>query len=178
MEHWDESDSEIDADNLTQCDEHVQVDKPLDQELDSFVWWVVAFTCIFQTLHSLSARAIQWLLLFLSVTFTFLGKFSERISRIATSFPSTIYRRTQFLKQYISTPSVKHFVVCPACHALHKFEQCFEKRGTQTLVKRCNVCLSAKENVVLLYIEQWYQKVLSQKSVPLQFCDILIGNFD
>ena len=124
----------------------------LDQELDAFVWWVVAFTCVFQTFHSLSSRAAQWLLMFNSVTLTFLGKFSEKIAYISRTLPSTIYRRAVFLKDYVTLSSVKHYVVCRECHALSEYENCLENRGTRTIIKCCRECLLAKKQFFLLKI--------------------------
>lgn len=37
-----------------------------DAECAVIVRWIVVFTCVFQTLHSISLRAMQWLLAFLS----------------------------------------------------------------------------------------------------------------
>ena len=33
----------------------------LDSEQEARVWWLVMFTCMFQCLHSMSTRAIEWL---------------------------------------------------------------------------------------------------------------------
>ena len=38
----------------------------LNKDEKSVIWWVVAFTCVFETLHSLSSRATTGLLHFLS----------------------------------------------------------------------------------------------------------------
>ena len=70
LEHWDENDSDLDADfpsdvsphQLLACEEP---DAYLTQDQHAVIWWVVAFSCIFQTLHSVSSRGVAWLLKFL-----------------------------------------------------------------------------------------------------------------
>ena len=85
-----------------------------DQE--EIVWWLVAFTCAFQTLHGLSSRAIQWLLKFLGALLTLMGSYSEKIAGISVAFPSSIYQRSRYLHNKIATPSVHTKVVCNKCH--------------------------------------------------------------
>lgn len=79
-EHWIDRDSDLDADfhqrlpddepsTPLHCSE--QEDTQLNAEEQAVVWWIVAFTCIFQTLHSLPSRAVGWLLQFLGVLLVF-----------------------------------------------------------------------------------------------------------
>ena len=131
---------------------------PLDESLtpdeQAVVWWIVVFTCVFQTLHSLSSRAVAWLLQFLGSLFVFLGRYSKVIANIARVFPSTLYQRTQYLKQKLVLPSVHRYVVCPTCLSLYNYKQCLVKRGTQTLIKLCSECeLSPKHMHVPLLRE-------------------------
>ena len=156
MEHWDENDSDIDEDfphNLPPNILSTQKtsDERLSQDQQAVIWWVVAFSCLFQTLHSLSSRAVVWLLKFLGTLLAFFGLYSDKIAGIAFAFPSTLYRRKQYLKERLSVASVFHYVVCPVCHNLSKYEHCLEKRGNQLLVKSCGVCeRDARRNVPLL----------------------------
>lgn len=51
-------------------EESVSATQERNKELDAVVWWIVAFTFFFhffQSMHTLSTRATQWLLLFISV---------------------------------------------------------------------------------------------------------------
>ena len=65
----EEEDSDIDGDIFPELDmeESVSATQERNKELDAVVWWIVAFTSFFQSMHTLSTRATQWLLLFLSV---------------------------------------------------------------------------------------------------------------
>ena len=115
IEHWNEDDSDIDADfkDLSPTSDCVQVDYLCEANDKAIIWWIVAFTCVFQTLHSLSSRSISWLLMFLSTMLTFFGRHSDKIARLSTAFPSTLYQRNQYLNKLLVIPSVYNYVVCP-----------------------------------------------------------------
>ena len=100
----------------------------------------MAFTAIFETLHTIPTRAVIWLLKFLWCLFTVLGQYSDKISAIAKNFPSTIYKRAQYLKKTLAIPSVRHMVVCPHCYSIFEFEECTDKCGSRTTVRDCPEC--------------------------------------
>ena len=112
----------------------------LSPDEEAIVWWVVAFTCIHQTLHSLSSRAISWLIAFLGALLLFLGRYSDSIYRIAAAFPSTLYKRNQYLTNKLLIPSVCNYVVCSTCLHLYQYQHCFEKVGTRTQIRSCDQC--------------------------------------
>ena len=158
LEYWDEEDSDLDADFSTTtntsepltpewCDASEEILNPDEQAV---VWWVVAFTCVFQTLHSLSSRAIIWLLQFLGTLFVVFGRYSKVVAKIAHVFPSTLYKRNQYLKEKLVLPCVHQFVVCPTCFSLYNYEQCLTKRGTRLLIKICSECELSRKHVPLL----------------------------
>ena len=72
----------------------------IDETQGAIIWWVVAFTAIFETLHTIPTQAVIWLLKFLWCLFTMLGQYSMKISAIAKIFPSTVYKRAQYLKTW------------------------------------------------------------------------------
>ena len=113
------------------------------------MWWLVAFTCVYQTLHSLSLRAVQWLLLFLATLLSVLGKFSSKIENIARAFPATLYLRKQYLKELLLLPVITYFVVCPACHSLYQYSDCLNI-GTTTVIQCCPKCLKEHKYYLLL----------------------------
>ena len=121
-----------------------------DSSSDTVVWWVVVFTCAFQTLHSLSSRSIQWLLKFLSVFLTYLGTYSEKIAGIASALPSTLHLRDQYIKNKLSLPLVHGYVVCPVCHNLNEYRNCTEKRGSQIFIRSCAECMHLGQRTPLL----------------------------
>ncbi len=66
----------------------------------------------------------------------YLGKYSEFVRGVSVAFPSSIY-----LMKYVDKHNTMHFfkkyVVCPKCHSLYTFEETFEKRGHQYVIKTC-----------------------------------------
>ena len=156
LEYWDENDSDVDGDfSPNSPPENLPTGEIPDQDLNgdqqAVIWWVVAFSCVFQTLHSLSSRAVSWLLKFLGTLLAFLGLYSTEIAGIALAFPSTLHKRSKFLEKILPVVSICHYVVCPSCLNLSKYEHCLENRGNHILIKSCGQCeREAKKNVQLL----------------------------
>lgn len=153
-EYWDDDGSVIDEDfppelpsEEAMC--HSQTDQ-LDPEQRAIIWWVVMFTSLFQTLHSLPARAIQWLLRFLFCLTTIFGKYSPKISRIAHALPATISQRSQYFKHISPVPTIVNMVVCRHCHSVFRFEECVENRRSVLTPKLCCYCLKSKIRAPLL----------------------------
>ena len=122
----------------------------LDSEERVIVWWVVMFTALLQTLHSLPIRAIQWILKFLLCLITIFGKFSPKISRVAHAFPGIISQRSQYLKEVLPVPTIANMVVCRSCHSIFPFEECVENRGSDLLPRLCCNCLRSNVRTSLL----------------------------
>ena len=114
------------------------------------IWWVVAFTCVFETLHSVSSRAIGWLLHLLGSLLHCLGHYSQQIARIARAFPCTLHQRSKYLEKKKSLSSVHQYVVCHDCLSLYEYEACIERKGSSSSVKMCPQCESTRKNVPLL----------------------------
>lgn len=154
LEYWDEGDADLDADfpqpspSASQESED-DSDRQFDAEQSVIIWWVVVFTCVFQTLHSLPSRAVQWLLQFL-YCLTILGRYSPTISGIARGFPKSLYLRTQYLKDHLLVPTPCNNVVCRICHSLYSYEDCIEKRGSRIFVRFCCECQSSGKSIPLL----------------------------
>ena len=159
VEYWNEEDSDIEKDFSTQASNDEPTipapsqalsDEGLTSDEQAVVWWIVAFTCLLETLHMLSTRAVAWLLKFFAPVFSLLGNYSQAIARMARVLPSTLHRRAQYLHEKIYLPSVRRYVVCPVCLSLHDYEHCLEKRGRRVLIKSCNECEIVRKHVPLL----------------------------
>ena len=147
MEYWDDDGSEIDCDFPSDPPTEEDMCSTQTHRLDSVqravVWWVVVFTTVFETLHSLPLRAIQWLLKFLLCVLTVMGMFSPKINHVADAFPGTISRRSQYLQNVLPVPSITNMVVCQSCHSIFSFEACVERRGLHLLPQPCINCLQS-----------------------------------
>lgn len=157
-EHWNECDSDLEADFCTTTTNNdppalqllEQADEEIHRDHQAFIWWIVAFTCVFQTLHSLSSRAVGWLLLLFGSLLSYLGLFSDEIAKIAQAFPSTLHLREQYLREKLNTSPIKRYVVCPTCLSLYNYHQCLEGHIRLQVIKMCPECLQSKKRIPLL----------------------------
>ena len=137
-ECWVENDSDLKMD----CDSEPEELAPnalelhqLDNAQETALWWLVAFTCILQSLHSLPMRAVEFLLKFLSALLSYLGIYSKSVADIARAFPCSLHNRAQYLQNKLFIPPIIRRVVCNQCHTLYKFSDCFEECHGQMIVK-------------------------------------------
>lgn len=112
----------------------------IDSDQESAIWWIVAFTCILQTLHSLPLQSVEFLLKFLTCLLTFLGKYSIKIAEIANVLSCSLHTRAKYLEKYLFIAPVITRVVCVRCHTLYKYSECTEVREHIVYVKHCTTC--------------------------------------
>lgn len=117
--------------------------RPTEEQSEALVWWIVAFVSLFQTLHAIPDRAIAWLLKFISVLLGFCSHFSDVLRNAAKRFPKSIFTRNRFLSKH-GAQHVYKYVVCSSCHSLHNYQDCYEKRGSSLLVKKCSQVIFSK----------------------------------
>lgn len=92
VEYWTESDNQVDEDFPFDTPEILEGElcsdsmtgEELNYEQKRFIWWIVAFTCLLQTLHMVSLRGITLLLKFLHVML------------LCLEFPSTLYQQSTY----------------------------------------------------------------------------------
>lgn len=119
-EMWEE-----DQDDCQFDDALIESPPPLPDEhvyqTDAVVLWLIRFILVLQAKYYITDACINALLKFLCVLFKILGFTSARISSIAATLPSSIYKLKQYTgdaQKYIT------FVVCAKCHQLYKFKNC------------------------------------------------------
>ncbi len=158
MEYWQECDEEVDCDFEEACmDQGTQQNSPsldmdtsdelADRDHEAIVWWLVTFT---QTVHSLSSRAVEWLLKFIGALLTILGRYSVKVATLAHVFPRSLHLRTKYLDSKLCPAKIVLKVVCQECHALYDFSDCFHQRGSHITMKCCSDVYSAVEVLRLL----------------------------
>ena len=150
-EYWVESDTEVEEDLIGEQAVPLSPapilpannigESLVDIDVQPIVW---CFISLYQTLHSISDKAVTWLLKFMTVFLKFCGSFSPKLQRVYEVFPSSLYLRDKYLK--INSDSIVYrYVVCPLCHALFKYDDCYEKSGTQLLTKKCQEIVNSKK---------------------------------
>ena len=137
IEYWEESDTEI-MDDMDQPIPQDMNESELNVEQKSLIWWIALFVSLFQTLHFIPERAIGWLLHFFSALLRYLGKYSEFIQEVAVAFPSSVYLMNKYMGKRDILNGFHKFVVCPKCHSIYKFEETFDKRGSQYIIMTCH----------------------------------------
>ena len=119
-----------------------------EPEVVGIVWWIVAFTCLFQSLHHIPVTAMQYLLNFLGGLFSLLGKRSPFISEIAKVFPRTLFLRDKFLLQKVAYPTITNYVVCRNCNALYLYADAYAVDHAQRILSK--VCVKCSSSTTLL----------------------------
>ena len=154
-EFWVESDSEIEEDiavgdaTIPSCLPEELVEE--SAEVHNTIRWVITLLSVFQTQFYLTNRALAWLLTFLLVIFRFLGRYSEKVARLAHQFPSTLHQYQLVLSGIIPNCSFEKRAVCSRCDAIYRFEECVKKVGTRTTSALCKCKLFRKHcNQVLM----------------------------
>lgn len=101
-----------------------------NEEDKAVVWWIVAFVGVFQALHSITDRAVTWLIHFLSTLLMFLATLSkcDKIQRIYHLFPNSLYRFKQYINNRCGPSEITKYAVCSKCETLYSFDDCIEKR--------------------------------------------------
>ena len=96
-----------------------------DARAFALVSWFVIFVRLWQTMCSISDKAIGLLLKFFSAFLKLLGvlRSSVLVRDIAAQAPATVY----ILKKYLEsdTRSFLEYVMCPSCFSLYKYDNCF-----------------------------------------------------
>ena len=114
-----------------------------DPDVQATVWWIIMFTCVFQSFHNLPLRAVEWLLKFLATLLNFFGSFSPHIAYIATIFPGTLQLREKYLANDFYCPITTNYVVCQTCLTLYTYEHSIMKDNGRIHSKKCTVCTSS-----------------------------------
>ena len=134
------------------------------------MWWIVAFISLFQSLHVIPDRAIAWLIKLISILLNYCGQFSLKLKNVARALPRSLYLRNKRLFDFDSVNFYK-YVVCPSCHCLYHFQDLYEKRGTQTIVKTCPTRQSGSSRCNSDLLKKVYTSSGNVKLYPLKvFC--------
>lgn len=134
-EYW-EDDEDIKDDFGELSPSQLTPSSPQDREVNTIVWWIVAFISLFQTLHVIPDKAIAWLIKFISMLLNYCGQFSIKMQSVANAVPQSLYLRNKYLFHLNSEDFCK-YVVCPSCHCLYHLKDLYEERGTRTILKTC-----------------------------------------
>lgn len=114
---------------------------------------------IFQSQFYLSDNAFAWLLRFLSVLLSYMGKFSNKLADISKKFPQSIYTHNQATADLSKVSgNFETRVACRSCFTLYLYEDCYTQHGS---IKSINACSYKPFHSVRVCGEKLMREVVS-----------------
>ena len=143
-EVWDDTQqAETDEDFVEHNETPPSVDVQSSSNSDSvhslnraFTRCLVILLAYFWTCFCISDNGMEFLLSGLKRLFDLFGESSNWLAGLAITFPGTLYR---FKKQVgLAKDKFKKYVICPKCHSLYEFDDCYHKIGLFNKSKTCS----------------------------------------
>ena len=99
------------------------------------VRWMLIFLCLWSSFCSLSDNAFDILLAFLRAVFESMGAIFPLVASFAVLFPKSLH----LLRKQLGIDQDKFikYVVCPKCHSLYNFDDCYETLHRRKVSKKC-----------------------------------------
>lgn len=99
------------------------------------VRWMLIFLCLWSSFCSLSDNAFDILLAFLRTVFDSMGTIFPLLASFAVIFPKSVH----LLRKQLGIDQDKFikYVVCPKCHSLYNFDDCYETLYRRKVSKKC-----------------------------------------
>ena len=106
------------------------------QNFKDIVNWLLIFLCLWSSFFTLSDNALEILLSFLRATFDSLGTIFPVVASFAAMFPRSVH----LLRKQLGLDKDRFikYVVCPKCHSLYMFDDCYELFRGKKVTKKCS----------------------------------------
>ena len=114
------------------------------------VKWIVVLLSIFHSRFFVTNRAMTWLIKFIGILLTFLGKYSPDVASIASIFPS---KMRHFNKTVEKDCQFERRAACVSCDSIYIFDDCLQNVSSIVSGKRCTFKPFKKECNELLMKE-------------------------
>ena len=103
----------------------------------AIVRWMLIFLCLWSSFCSLSDNAFEALLAFLRAVFDSLGTIFPIVERFGMLLPKSLH----LLRKQLGLDRDKFikYVVCPKCHSLYNFDDCYETLHRRKVSKNCTL---------------------------------------
>ena len=131
--------------------------------MPAMVHLLLCFILMWQYTFLVSEAGISILIVFFFHFFCLLDFAGEHFVKkcFVDWWPRSVPKAKQMLK-LVRASNIIEYVVCPHCDALYNIENCFEKRGSEIVMKSCKRTIGRKE-----YGTQLVRKVQHPKSVSV-----------
>ena len=100
------------------------------------IHWMLIFLCLWSSFCSLSDNAFDILLAFLRAVFDCMGTIFPFVTSLAVLFPKSLHLVRKQLG--IDQDKFIKYVVCPKCHSLYNFDDCYEQLHRRKVTKKCS----------------------------------------
>ncbi len=133
-EDWDESDCEVLQNSLSlstsECEDSIKA--------NAFVTWMVRLLLAFQAVYVVPYQATQWLFAFLHAVLKSLFAVAPTpfLEAVIAVIPTSLYTAWKSVK--LEKDEFLHYVVCPKCNSIYRYEDCVLRSGTQVRSKMCS----------------------------------------
>ena len=138
-EFWDIADEDVDKDFPQGQSKLPSVDvfetSRINGNAKIIVRWMLIFLCLWSSFCSLSDNAFEVLLAFLRAVFDSVGTIFPLVASFAVLFPKSVH----LLRKQLGVDQDKFikYVVCPKCHSLYNFDDCYETLHRRKVSKTC-----------------------------------------
>lgn len=106
------------------------------RNLKDIVHWLLIFLCLWSSFCTLSDNALEILLSFLRAVFDSLTTLFPVVGSFAILFPRSVHLLRKQLG--LDKDRFTKYVVCPKCHSLYVFEDCYEVLHGKRITKKCS----------------------------------------
>ena len=106
------------------------------RNLKDIVHWLLIFLCLWSSFCTLSDNALEILLSFLRAVFDSLTTLFPVVGSFAILFPRSVHLLRKQLG--LDKDRFTKYVVCPKCHSLYVFEDCYEVLRGKRITKKCS----------------------------------------
>ncbi|KXJ06347.1 hypothetical protein AC249_AIPGENE12530 [Exaiptasia diaphana] len=136
-EVWSLDEDELNRDFTTMGHDH---DRSLYHDVREdhsmqIIKWMMIFLCMWSSYCCISDNAMEILISFIGAVFSSLGSLFPALASVALLFPKSFNLLKQ--KLGLTKDQFVKFVVCPKCETLYEFDDCYEERLGQTVIKTC-----------------------------------------
>ena len=138
-EVWDLPGEDVDTDFPQDQGQLPSVDvydtSRINGSLKHLLRWLLIFLCLWSSFSSLSDNALEILLTFLRAMFDSMGTIFPVVASFAVLFPKSVH----LLRKQLGLDKDRFikYVVCPKCHTLYNFDDCYELVCGRKVTKKC-----------------------------------------
>lgn len=139
-EVWDLASEDVETDFPQSQSQHPSVDvnntATSGGNIKDIVRWLLIFLCLWSSFCTLSDNALEILLSFLRAAFDSLGTILPVVAGFAVLLPRSVH----LLRKQLGLDKDRFikYVVCPKCHTLYVFDDCYELLRGRRVSKKCS----------------------------------------